>query len=95
MNWGYARTLEGFVHAFTRGQYEKANPTIVPERFLTQLSMLKEGAMEEFTPLLLLVAITVRWPWTIAGPIVVLVAWTALAAIVKALRIRRARVRRA
>ena len=45
--------------------------------------------------LLLLVAITVRWPWTIAGPIVVLVAWTALAAIVKALRIRRARVRRA
>ena len=57
MNWGYARTLEGFIHALTRGQYEKANPTIVPERFLTQLNMLKEGAMEEFTPVLLLVAI--------------------------------------
>src|SRR6267142_4022701 len=27
MEWGYPRTVEGFIHAFTRGQYEKANPT--------------------------------------------------------------------
>src|SRR6267142_1696667 len=27
MEWGYPRTVEGFFHAFTRGQYEKANPT--------------------------------------------------------------------
>ncbi len=57
MNWGYARHVEGFFHALSRGQYEKANPTIVPERLITQLNMLKEGAMEEFTPVLLLVAI--------------------------------------
>jgi tetratricopeptide (TPR) repeat protein len=27
MQWGYPRTLEGFIHAFTRGQYEKISPT--------------------------------------------------------------------
>jgi hypothetical protein len=27
MNWGYPRTVEGFIHALTRGQYEKTNPT--------------------------------------------------------------------
>jgi hypothetical protein len=27
MQWGYPRTLEGFIHAFTRGQYEKIRPT--------------------------------------------------------------------
>lgn len=27
MQWGYPRTLEGFIHAFTRGQYEKIKPT--------------------------------------------------------------------
>jgi len=26
INWGYPRTMEGFWHAFTRGQYEKINP---------------------------------------------------------------------
>jgi hypothetical protein len=29
MEWGYPRTVEGFIHAFTRGQYEKANPSDV------------------------------------------------------------------
>ena len=27
MQWGYPRTVEGFIHAFTRGQYEKISPT--------------------------------------------------------------------
>jgi hypothetical protein len=27
MNWGYPRTVAGFVHAFTRGQYERIHPT--------------------------------------------------------------------
>ena len=27
MNWGYPRTVGGFVHAFTRGQYERIHPT--------------------------------------------------------------------
>lgn len=29
MNWAYPRTWEGFVHALTRGQYEKINPANV------------------------------------------------------------------
>ncbi len=51
MQWGYPRTVEGFVHAFTRGQYEKANPTDIigdPMRFVTQLQMLGTGIVEEF-----------------------------------------------
>ena len=51
MEWGYPRTVEGFIHAFTRGQYEKANPTDIihdPMRFITQLSMLGSGIIEEF-----------------------------------------------
>jgi hypothetical protein len=51
MQWGYPRTVEGFIHAFTRGQYEKANPTDIihdPMRFITQLGMLGRGIVEEF-----------------------------------------------
>lgn len=51
MEWGYPRTVEGFFHAFTRGQYEKTNPTNIfhdPMRFVTQLSMLGTGIIEEF-----------------------------------------------
>jgi tetratricopeptide (TPR) repeat protein len=51
MEWGYPRTVEGFIHAFTRGQYEKTNPTNIigdPMRFITQLMMLASGIKEEF-----------------------------------------------
>lgn len=51
MEWGYPRTVEGFIHAFTRGQYEKTHPTDLfhdPLRFLTQLGMLGQGIIEEF-----------------------------------------------
>jgi tetratricopeptide (TPR) repeat protein len=40
MQWGYPRTVEGFFHALSRGQYEKSNPTDVfhdPTRFIMQL----------------------------------------------------------
>jgi thioredoxin-like negative regulator of GroEL len=40
MQWGYPRTVEGFFHALSRGQYEKANPTDIvhdPVRFIGQL----------------------------------------------------------
>lgn len=52
MNWGYPRTVEGFKHALTRGQYEKTNPTDIlrdPARFWQQLMMYTEGAVDEFT----------------------------------------------
>jgi tetratricopeptide (TPR) repeat protein len=52
MQWGYPRTVEGFFHALTRGQYEQPNPTnlwLEPLRFLGQVWMLISGAAEEFT----------------------------------------------
>ena len=48
MNWGYPRTWEGFIHAFTRGQYEKTTPTSDPFLLIRQMFMYAEGAQEEF-----------------------------------------------
>lgn len=51
MNWAYPRTFDGFIHAFTRGQYEKTNPTDFlndPIRFIRQLQMYLYGAADEF-----------------------------------------------
>ncbi len=52
MQWGYPRTLEGFLHALTRGQYEQPNPTNLlsePGRFFNQMVMLFSNIVEEFT----------------------------------------------
>ncbi|EEF58858.1 glycosyltransferase family 117 protein [Pedosphaera parvula] len=60
MNWGYPRTVEGFIHALTRGQYEKTNPTNFfndPQRFFIQLGMYFDGAQEEFNYVSLLIAL--------------------------------------
>lgn len=60
LNWGYPRTVEGFRHALTRGQYEKANPTNIvkdPGRFIGQLYQLALGAMDEFHAVYLLIAL--------------------------------------
>ncbi|HMC28944.1 MAG TPA: DUF2723 domain-containing protein, partial [Verrucomicrobiae bacterium] len=48
LNWGYPRTVTGFFHAFTRGQYERIHPTTLPTRFVEQLIMYISGALEEF-----------------------------------------------
>jgi tetratricopeptide (TPR) repeat protein len=43
MEWGYPRTVEGFWHAISRGQYEKLNPTDIfsdPRHFVSELSTL-------------------------------------------------------
>ena len=48
MQWGYPRTVEGFFHALSRGQYEQAHPTdILHEkmRFLMQLGMQVTGVL--------------------------------------------------
>jgi tetratricopeptide (TPR) repeat protein len=60
MQWGYPRTEEGFWHALTRGQYEKANPTNFitdPQRFLMQLGMLIEGVADEFSWVFMFIAL--------------------------------------
>jgi tetratricopeptide (TPR) repeat protein len=51
MEWGYPRTVEGFFHALTRGQYDKINPTNIikdPKMFVVQLQLLAEGVAGAF-----------------------------------------------
>ena len=39
INWGYPRTWEGFMHAITRGQYERVTlAAVFSSKFLSQLS---------------------------------------------------------
>jgi tetratricopeptide (TPR) repeat protein len=60
MNWGYPRTWDGFIHAFTRGQYEKITPTNFfsdPARMLMQLKLYVQWAYEEFNILNLCLAV--------------------------------------
>lgn len=57
LNWGYPRTAEGFVHAFTRGQYEKTHPTDSAGRLRDQVGMYVESAAEEFTAVYLIIAL--------------------------------------
>ena len=57
MNWGYPRTWDGFIHALTRGQYEKTNPTANLGRFMDQMDVLLRGAVDEFNLAYLLIAL--------------------------------------
>ena len=60
MEWGYPRTVEGFFHAISRGQYEKANPTDVlhdPTRFIMQLGLLISGLAGSFSWVFLFIAL--------------------------------------
>jgi len=53
MNWGYARTWEGFKHAITRGQYEKISPTnAFSPLFIQQLGAYFSDLRMQFTLLL-------------------------------------------
>jgi tetratricopeptide (TPR) repeat protein len=54
MNWGYTRTLEGFKHAVTRGQYQKLDPAIEPSAFFRQAGMYLVDMNKRFNPLILL-----------------------------------------
>ena len=52
MEWGYPRTVEGFWHALSRGQYDKLNPTDIfsdPAHFMTELSMLVTGLADAYS----------------------------------------------
>ncbi len=57
MNWGYPRTWDGFLHALTRGQYERTNPTNSLLKLFSQALMYLEGAVEEFNLVYLLLAL--------------------------------------
>lgn len=50
INWGYPRTWEGFVHAITRGQYEKIVPTdIISPAFFRQVGDYMADLRAKFT----------------------------------------------
>jgi tetratricopeptide (TPR) repeat protein len=60
MNWCYTRTVDGFFHALTRGQYDQPNPTnLLHEklRYLMQLGILVKQLTEEFTWLSVFIAL--------------------------------------
>jgi len=56
MNWGYPRTVPGFVHVLTRGQYERIQPTDSLARFGEQLRAYGGIAVTEF-----------GWPYLVAA----------------------------
>ena len=47
-NWGYARTVEGFFHLVTRGQYELPHPTSELGAFLVQFWFLVKQTWKDF-----------------------------------------------
>ncbi|HYV33209.1 MAG TPA: hypothetical protein VEO53_19130, partial [Candidatus Binatia bacterium] len=65
LNWGYPRTVAGFYHAFTRGQYERIHPTFGQSnnpvqdivRYVDQLGMYIGGAFEEFNVVYILIGL--------------------------------------
>ena len=57
LNWGYPRTVQGFIHAFTRGQYERIHPTTEATRYVEQLGMYVGGVLEEFNLVYVLIGL--------------------------------------
>ncbi len=57
MNWGYARTVEGFKHAVERGQYEAVHPTSSIPKYIQQIGIYAGGAMDEFSLLYLFIGL--------------------------------------
>jgi hypothetical protein len=48
VNWGNPRTVEGFIHVVTRGQYERVAPSYFEWRFLEQIRWYFITAGKEF-----------------------------------------------
>jgi thioredoxin-like negative regulator of GroEL len=57
LNWGYPRTVGGFFHAFTRGQYERIHPSTNIVTIVKQIGMYILGAMEEFNLVYILIGL--------------------------------------
>ena len=60
MNWGYPRTVSGFYHVISRGQYERIQPTSEITAFAKQVAMYGAVTVKEFGwPFLVVASI----PW--------------------------------
>lgn len=70
MNWGYPRTFEGFIHAITRGQYERISPTdIFSMQFIHQIGDYLADLRGQFTLLVAPLGFLpfVTWEMNLAG----------------------------
>jgi tetratricopeptide (TPR) repeat protein len=65
MNWGYTRTVDGFIHHFTRGQYDKIKTDRSLAKWWDQLAMFLGDVSEQFNPVFAVLALTplVFLPW--------------------------------
>jgi thioredoxin-like negative regulator of GroEL len=68
MNWGYAATKQGFLHAITRGQYERINFSWPWQpAFWVQIRLFRQALMHQYsTPLCLVGLVTLvllGWCW--------------------------------
>src|SRR5258706_15610982 len=51
MNWGYAYTKQGFLHTFTRGQYERLNiASPLSKAFFVQIGLFVRALLSQFSP---------------------------------------------
>ena len=62
MQWGYPRTVDGFLHALSRGQYQQPDPTNIfleggIVRLFKQVGYLVTGLAEEYTWVYLFIAL--------------------------------------
>jgi hypothetical protein len=61
VNWAYPRTVEGFVHSLTRGQYEPVHPTESLSRYAEQLEMCVENVPADFGVIYVLPVLVPFW----------------------------------
>ncbi len=66
INWGYPRTWEGFIHAITRGQYEKIVPAdIFSAQFVRQIGEYMSDLRAKFTLPVALLGILPFTAWSV------------------------------
>ena len=66
LNWGYPRTVAGFIHAFTRGQYERIHPTSDSSLLLKQFDYtIIQGTIAEYSLLCVVFGLILAlwWVW--------------------------------
>jgi tetratricopeptide (TPR) repeat protein len=69
MNWGYARTWGGFMHAVTRGQYEAITATdVFSQKFVEQLGSYLSDLRGQFTLPITVLGFLPFCAWSVARP---------------------------
>ena len=61
VNWGYPRTVEGFGHTLSRGQFESVRPTDNLGRYAEQLGMYGERTLANFGVIYVLPSLAPFW----------------------------------